>query len=68
MKVSSKFTHAAEATPLSYFETDSLLKVSHLSDLLPLKLLDRIGTAIAIGESGDLNAAHDFRKKNLGDE
>jgi hypothetical protein len=65
MKISSKSAHAAEVRPLAYFETDSLLKVSHLSDLLPLKLLDRIGTAIAIGESGDLDAAHEFRQKNL---
>jgi hypothetical protein len=30
------------------------------------KTLDRIGTAIALGESGNLEAAHDFREKHAG--
>lgn len=31
-----------------------------------LKQLDRIGTAIALGEAGNLEAAHEFRQKNSG--
>ncbi|GEM_PF-1163800 len=66
MKVSSKSMGEITSSPVQYFETESLLKVTHLSDLLPLKLLDRIGTAIALGEAGDLTAAHEFRMKNAG--
>lgn len=28
-----------------------------------LKVVDRIGTSVALGESGDLDAAHEFRIK-----
>ena len=31
-----------------------------------IKTLDHIGTAIALGESGDLEAAHAYREKNSG--
>jgi hypothetical protein len=65
LKVSSKSAGEIN-TPVQYFETESLLKVTNFSDLLPLKLLDRIGTAIALGESGDLTAAHEFRIQNAG--
>lgn len=31
-----------------------------------LKMLDHIGTAIAVGETGDLDAIDDFRMKEFG--
>jgi hypothetical protein len=66
LKVSSKSGAELGSAPDKYFETESLLKVTNFSDLLPLNLLDRIGTAIALGEAGDLSAAHEFRIKNAG--
>jgi hypothetical protein len=66
LKVSSKSGAELDSGSAKYFETESLLKVTNFSDLLPLNLLDRIGTAIALGEAGDLSAAHEFRIKNAG--
>jgi len=31
-----------------------------------LKIIDHIGTSIAIGERGDLDAAHEFRNQGAG--
>lgn len=31
-----------------------------------IKILDHIGTSIALGEAGDLEAADAYRRKNLG--
>jgi hypothetical protein len=31
-----------------------------------LQLIDRVGTSIALGEKGDLDAAHEFRMQALG--
>jgi hypothetical protein len=31
-----------------------------------LKIVDRIGTSIALGEKGDLEAAHEFRNQEHG--
>lgn len=67
MKVSSKSAESVGAAHIPYHEASSLLQVASFNNSLLLKLLDRIGTAIALGEAGDLNAAHEFRKKNSGD-
>ena len=38
----------------------------NLYDLPVLKQLNHIGSAIALGEAGDLDAAHEFRNKCAG--
>ena len=40
-----------------------LLNLPHKYFSAIAKLLNRIGTAIALGEKGDLDAAHEFRSK-----
>ena len=66
MKVSSKSGAELVSPSVQYFEAESFLNVKNIRELFTLKLLDRIGTAIALGEAGDLTAAHEFRIKNAG--
>lgn len=66
MHVSSLTNHSSktEKNPNDKAET-FLQAVRRMANSL-LKIFDRIGTSIALGESGDLEAAHAFRSKNSG--
>jgi len=66
MKASSLSNSSIEPLFVSDYEADSFLTtVQRMANSL-VKLLDRIGTSIALGESGDLEAAHAFRRKISG--
>jgi hypothetical protein len=66
VKISSKTADSVDASLMQCPETKSLLQMANFDNFSLLKLLDQIGTSIALGEAGDLNAAHEFRKKNSG--
>lgn len=62
MKISSLSVSSIESNLITHQETKSFQQL--ISPLL--KTLDRIGTSIALGEAGNLDAAHEFRNKNTG--
>jgi hypothetical protein len=66
LKVSSLSAGSADATLIQHHETRSILQMANRKDFSLLKQLDRIGTSIALGEAGNLEAAHEFRQKNSG--
>jgi hypothetical protein len=66
MKVSSISSGSIESTLISDRDAGSFTQtLQHLISPV-LKTLNRIGTSIALGEAGDLEASHEFRKKNSG--
>lgn len=66
MKVSSISGNPLESGLIPTNQDSSLLQAAqgYLASLF--KTIDRIGTAIALGEKGDLEAAHQFRVKSTG--
>lgn len=66
MKISSVTSSSIAHTLNSDYEAApfSHAALSALMDFI--KTLDHIGAAIALGEAGDLEAAHAYREKNSG--
>lgn len=65
MKVSSLSGNSIESDLYTEHQPVALLLVVKRKLMAILKFVDHIGTAIALGEKGDLEAAHDFRAKEL---
>jgi hypothetical protein len=66
MKASSVTTSSIEPTLNPAHESEAILQMAQRMAKSMFKLLDRIGTSIALGESGNLEAADAFRRKNSG--
>ena len=66
MKTTSISSGTIEQSFIAAHETAHLLHVLQSMAKTTLSIFNRIGTAIALGESGDLDAAHEFRKQNSG--
>ncbi|HEY6096139.1 MAG TPA: hypothetical protein VIU93_14410 [Gallionellaceae bacterium] len=66
MKVSSVTVDAIEHGAIAHHKSKSMTSQVSLGDLPVLKQLNHIGSAIALGEAGDLDAAHEFRNKCAG--
>jgi len=66
MKVSSATTSSIEPMLKPDHEAEPFLQVAQRMVTSLMKTLDRIGTSIALGESGNLEAADAFRRKNSG--
>jgi hypothetical protein len=66
MNVSSLTTRSIKTAKNPNGEAESFLQAVRRMASSLLKIFDRIGTSIALGESGDLEAAHAFRSKNSG--
>lgn len=66
MKVSSITVDSVEQDAILHHKTKSITSQVSLKALPVLKQLHRIGGAIALGEAGDLDAAHEFRNKYAG--
>lgn len=66
MKVSSATTSSIEPTLNPNYAAEPFLAATQRTLMSLLKTLDRIGTSIALGESGNLEAADAFRRKNSG--
>lgn len=66
MKVSSISEHSLETGYLSSHQGETAF--NSLQKLIAglLSVINRIGTAIALGETGDLDAMQHFRTKNIG--
>lgn len=66
MKVSSITSNTMENSFIPEQQGKTLLAVvqEHVASLL--KIAGQIGTSIALGEKGDLEAAHEFRNQNPG--
>lgn len=63
MKVPSISDSSMKSGGLDAHQSNSLFQFVHRKLTSFIKVLDRIGTAIALGEKGDLDAAHEFRSK-----
>jgi len=66
MKISSVTGSSIAHTLNSDQEAAPFLQATQHAYLCLMKTLDHIGTAIALGESADLEAAHVYREKNSG--
>ena len=66
MKISSVTGSSIAHTLNSDQEAAPVLQAAQHAYLGLMKTLGHIGTAIALGESGDLEAAHAYREKNTG--
>lgn len=66
MKISSATTSSIEPMLNPGHETEPFLAAAQHAVTSLMKTLDRIGTSIALGESGNLDAADAFRRKNSG--
>lgn len=66
MKVSSITVDSVEQSAVSHHKSKFMASQINLNDLPVLKQLNHIGSAIALGEAGDLDAAHEFRNKCAG--
>ena len=66
MKVSSASTSSIEPTLNPNYQAEPFLATAQRMLKSVTKTLDRIGTSIALGESGNLEAADAFRRKNSG--
>lgn len=66
MKISSVTSSAIAHTLNSDQEAAPFLQAAQNAYMSFIKTLEHIGTAIALGESGDLEAAHAYREKNSG--
>lgn len=64
MKVSSATTSSIEPMFKPGQEAESFLQVTQRMVTSLMKTMDRIGTSIALGESGNLEAADAFLRKN----
>jgi len=64
MNVSSLTASSIRTAINSCGGTEKFLQLARRSVSSLLKTFDRIGTSIALGEAGDLEAAHAFRNKN----
>jgi hypothetical protein len=66
MKVSSITSNPKENSFIPEHQGKTLLTAAkdHVASLL--KIIDQIGTSIALGEKGDLEAAHVFRNQKPG--
>jgi hypothetical protein len=65
MKVSSISVNAIENNIFSEQQSHSLVQSVQQSLLSVMKVINRIGTSIALGESEDFEAAHEFRVKEI---
>lgn len=65
MKVSSLTANAIESALFSLPPANPLLHYIKNKFASLSKVISQIGTAIELGEKGDLDAAHQFRIKNL---
>jgi len=66
MKVSSISGNGLESSFNSHNPSNSLFDTVQQQVTALLKSIGRIGSAIAIGEKGDLEAAHKFRTEGSG--
>lgn len=66
MKVSSATTSSIEPTLNPNYAAEPFLAMAQRMLKSVTKTLDHIGTSIALGESGNLEAADAFRRKNSG--
>ena len=66
MKISSVTSSAVAHGLNAAHENASILNAAQHAFKVLLNTLDHIGTAIALGESGDLEAAHAYREKSTG--
>lgn len=66
MSASSLTTCAIETTINSNDEVESTFQVAKKFSRSVFKVLDHIGTSVALGEAGDLEAADSYRRKNSG--
>jgi len=66
MKVSSITGNSIEVGYIAPAHDNSLLDVTQNLATSIVKIANQIGTSIALGEKGDLDAAHEFRKQTLG--
>lgn len=66
VKVSSLTVDTVEQSAIPHHKAKSISSQVSLKDLPVLKQLNQIGSAIALGEAGDLDAAHEFRNKCAG--
>ena len=66
MKVSSITSNTLENSFIPEHQGKTFLAAAqdHVASLL--KIVDQIGTSIALGEKGDLEAAHEFRNQKSG--
>lgn len=72
MKVSSMSRNAVESglfpdSQARDHQVRPILQMAQRQLASLLKTMDRIGTSIALGEKGDLEAADAFRRKNSGE-
>ena len=65
MKVSSISANSIESNIFAEQQSQSFVQSVLHSFSSMIKVINRIGTAIAVGESGDLDAAHEFRVKEI---
>lgn len=63
MKVSSLSSNQVESGIFPDQQSQPFLKSARSGLSSILKVIDRIGTSVALGESGDLDAAHEYRIK-----
>jgi hypothetical protein len=68
MKVSSITGNSLEPDFIADHHGKSLLDAAQNFAAPLLKIANRIGSSIALGERGDLDAAHEFRIKELGEK
>jgi hypothetical protein len=66
MRVSSITVSSIEHTFKSELHAGNIIQTAQHITASLLKTLDHIGTAIALGEKGDLEAADAFRRKSSG--
>lgn len=66
MKISSVTSSSIAHTLNSDQEAAPFMQAAQSACMGLMKTLDHIGTAIALGEAGDLEAPHAFREKNSG--
>jgi len=66
MKISSASSSSIEHTLKANHAVDSLLSMVQHTIRSLMRTVNHVGTSIALGESGDLDAAHEFRNKNSG--
>lgn len=66
MRVSSITVSSIEHTFKPELHAANIIQTAQYIAATLLKTLDHMGTAIALGEKGDLEAADEFRRKNSG--
>lgn len=66
MKVSSISEHSLETGYLTAHQGKTAFNAVQKMISALLSAINQIGTAIALGEKGDLDAMHHFRTENIG--